>query len=299
MNAPVKLPENDLGILMLDVEQGSDEWHEVRGKYWPASEASAMLGQSKYKTRLALLKERFSGVKPEPTDFQKKLFESGHQAEAAARPLAEQFAGFELKPLVFIRDGLLSSLDGVNLEERVGWEHKDWNKQLVAYIEKHQDLPDTHWPQVEQQMFCADLDCVLFTVSGKGNAPLHFWYESKPERLEAVIKGWDQFEADLDSMTDEDLDAEEGREDEAWVTLADELVTLTNQMKPLEDRAKAVKAQLKELAEEGGEKTFGHGVVAYPSVRKTADYKRFFEDKELSLPDSYYKESTSWTVKVQ
>lgn len=283
-------------ILMLDIEQGTDEWHEVRGKYWPASEAPSMLGLSKYKSRHKLLVERFTGDKEDVSAYLKKLFEKGHAQEAVARPLAEQFAGFELKPLVFVRDGLLASLDGANLEERVGWEHKLWNATLVAYIEHHQDLPDTHWPQVEQQIFCADLDTVLFTVSGEGNAPLHFWYTSQPERREAVIRGWEQFETDLAAMTEDDID--QGREDEAWVTLADELVTLTAQMKPLEDRAKEVKAQLKDLAEAEGTKTFGHGVIAYPTTRKSVDYKRLLGDHNLSVT-GYEKETTSWTIKVQ
>ena len=42
----------------LDLIQGSPEWLAARAQYFTASEAPAMLGLSKYKTRQELLREK-------------------------------------------------------------------------------------------------------------------------------------------------------------------------------------------------------------------------------------------------
>jgi len=184
---------------IVNVQQGSKEWHEFRAKHFNASEAPAMLGVSKYKTRAALLREKATGIVPSVDPETQKRFDAGHAAEAAARPIVEARMGVELFPATaeITVDGLPlgASFDGISMDEETQWENKLLNgsngdPQVVIDAE--------HWPQLEQQMLVAGAKRVYFTVSDGTEAGTRgIWYESQPARRAQVLAGWKQFQADL------------------------------------------------------------------------------------------------------
>lgn len=184
-----------------NVQQGSPEWLELRAKHFTASEAPAMLGLSKYKTREALLREKATGIIPEVDANTQRRFDKGHEAEAAARPTAELIIGEELFPATGTEaiDGLplLASFDGITMMEDVAWEHKLWNVEFAEYLRETDDAPDTHWPQLEQQLLISGAEKVLFMVSDGAENTASIWYESRPDRRAKVIAGWKQFAEDL------------------------------------------------------------------------------------------------------
>lgn len=187
---------------MHSVTQGSQEWIELRAGYFTASEAPAMLGLSKYKTRAALLREKATGIVAEVDAGTQRRFNDGHAAEAAARPIAESIIGEEIYPVTgsLAVDGLLllASFDGLTMGEDVCWESKLWNEEFAAFVRDKQDAPDTHWPQLEQQLLVSGASKCLFTVSdGTPERTVTLWYESRPERRAQLIAGWKQFREDL------------------------------------------------------------------------------------------------------
>ena len=183
--------------------QGSKEWHEFRAEKFTASDASAMMGLSKYKSRTQLLAEKCEGVFEEITPHKQALFDKGHDAEAAARPLVEEMIGDELYPATAVSDDwdlIAASFDGVTMLEDAIFEHKLFNQSLIEYIETNSDLPDTHWPQVEHQLFVSGASVCHFRVSdGSEENSYDFEYVSDPERMKKVIDGWKVFEADMKS----------------------------------------------------------------------------------------------------
>lgn len=183
--------------------QGSKEWHEFRAEKFTASDASAMMGLSKYKSRTQLLAEKCEGVFEEVTPHKQALFDKGHAAEAAARPLVEEIIGDELYPATAVSDDwdlIAASFDGVTMLEDAIFEHKLFNQSLIEYIETNSDLPDTHWPQVEHQLFVSGASVCHFRVSdGTEENSYDFEYVSIPERMKKVIDGWKVFEADMKS----------------------------------------------------------------------------------------------------
>jgi len=186
----------------LNLLQGSPEWHAARAAHFCASDAPAMLGLSKYKTRNDLIREKATGITPDVDAGTQMLFDRGHAVEAKARPIAEALAGDSLYPVTHtaVIEGLalLASLDGATMFGDVNWENKLFNKELADYITSSNDLPDTHWPQVEHQHLVSGADKTLFTVSnGTEESTVSIWYESKPERRTRVIEGWKQFAADV------------------------------------------------------------------------------------------------------
>ena len=181
--------------------QGTPEWHAFRQTHFTASDASAMLGLSKYKTRDQLMVEKCEGVTEEITPQKQSLFDKGHAAEEAARPLVEAIIGDELFPATAVSDDwekLAASFDGVTMLDDIIFEHKLWNKKLVEYIATHKDLPDTHWPQLEHQLIVSGAEKCIFRVSdGTEDNSFDFEYFSKTERAARVYNGWEIFEEDM------------------------------------------------------------------------------------------------------
>ena len=181
--------------------QGSEVWHELRANHFTASEAPAMMGESKYKGRTALMNEK-KGVKENVSDHLQKLFDKGHETEDKARELLEFETMETYKPLVCTLEveglPLLASLDGISEDGKTVFEHKLWNETLAENV-RRQALDPTYYWQLEQQLLVADAERALFVVSnGTGVKREMMYYTSKPERRTKLIAGWHEFKKDLE-----------------------------------------------------------------------------------------------------
>mgnify|MGYP003134027955 CR=1 FL=1 len=188
---------------LTDLVQGSKKWLEVRKQHFTASEAAAMLGLSKYTKRSELLEQKATGVTPEVTEQQQRLFDKGHEVEELARVIAEAFIQEELYPATITNEieglKLLASMDGLTMMGDRGWECKMWNAEFAEMV-KNDIVPDTHWPQLEHQMLVSGAEKILFTITdGTEEKREQVWYESQPERRKQVLNGWKQFKVDLDN----------------------------------------------------------------------------------------------------
>lgn len=185
---------------IVNVIQGTPEWHELRAKSFGASDAPAMLGISPHKTRAELLREKATGITREVDAATQARFDSGHAIEALTRPIVESRLATELfRATATIEvDGLLlsASFDGVSMDEEIVWENKKANNENVAGIAAA--IETQHWPQLEQQSLIAGVSRVYFTVSdGTEEGTKGHWYTSRPERRAQLIAGWKQFKEDL------------------------------------------------------------------------------------------------------
>lgn len=181
--------------------QGSAAWHAARARHLCASEAAAALGLSKYTTRDELLRQKATGLTEEVSPAKQRIFDAGHEAEALARPIAEEIAGTEFYPVVATREvegmALLASFDGIDILDELIWENKLLNQSLVQQVQAG-NLEPNYYLQLEHQLLVSGAQRALFTTSDgtpEGTHPL--WYESKPERRAQLIAGWKQFAADL------------------------------------------------------------------------------------------------------
>lgn len=191
MNAPT----------ILNLVQGSPEWHKHRATALNASDAPAMMGVSKYRSRADLIRERATGIVPEVDAATQRLFDRGHMAEAAARQYAEASIGEELYPVILARDvdglPLSASLDGQTMDGATVWEHKLFSESLVAQVLAGELEPHYFW-QLEQQLLVSGAERVIFTTSdGTTENSESLEYRAVPGRAEALIAGWKQFQADV------------------------------------------------------------------------------------------------------
>jgi putative phage-type endonuclease len=180
-----------------NVAQGSAEWHALRAKYFTASEAPAMMGASKYQSRTDLLTAKKTGITPEVTPNQQRIFDKGHATEASARPLVEVKIGEELYPIVGTSGNLLASMDGATMLGDTLFEHKLWNESLVAQVRAEELDPHYYW-QLEQQLLVSGAERVIFVCSdGTEQNFVSMEYRAVAGRAEQLVEGWKQFEADL------------------------------------------------------------------------------------------------------
>ncbi|QXZ11700.1 YqaJ viral recombinase family protein [Pseudomonas sp. AO-1] len=185
-------------MIIHNVAQGSAEWLALRADYWTASEAPAMLGQSKQMKRSELLFAKKTGLDREISWWvQTFLFDKGHEFEALARPIVEDSIGEELYPIVGSSGKLLASMDGATMLGETLYEHKMWNEELAAQIRAKELDPHYYW-QLEQQLLVSGAERVIFVCSD-GTTKNYAWMEYRPVagRKETIIQGWNQFEIDL------------------------------------------------------------------------------------------------------
>jgi len=184
--------------------QGTKEWHAYRIEHLNASDAPAAMGQSSYKTRNQLIKERATEIIPEVDPATQRRFDDGHRFEALARPLAESIIGSDLYPVTGSLGKYSASFDGLTMEEDIGFEHKSLNNTLRSTMVDGctgADLPMEYQIQMEQQCLVAGCDKVLFMASKWDGDTLieerHCWYEKNLVLRGQIIDAWEQLEADV------------------------------------------------------------------------------------------------------
>lgn len=186
---------------ILNLIQGTQEWLNARLEHFTASEAPAVMGESKYMTRSQLLDLKKGWQSNPVSSFTQKLFDDGHEHEDMAREILELEELEDFPPIVgsLVIDDLelLASFDGYG--ESGAWEHKDWNKTLAENVRNNILEPHYYW-QLEHQCIVGELDEVKFTCSdGTEENRVSMVYQSAPERREQLIAAWKQFAIDLES----------------------------------------------------------------------------------------------------
>ena len=181
--------------------QGTPKWHEFRAQHLNASDAPAMMGESPYKTRDALLREKATGIIAEVSSETQRRFDDGHRFEALARPLAEKIIGEELYPVVGSNGKFAASFDGMTMFGEVIFEHKTLNAALAA-IDPDEQLPLYYRIQMEHQLMVSGAEKCLFMASKWDAADQliggsHRWHSPDLALRQRIVDGWAQFERDL------------------------------------------------------------------------------------------------------
>lgn len=190
---------------ILDLVQGSDEWHQVRLEHCTASEAPIMMGDSDHGKRNELLALKKTGIAKEVSRFvQERVFDPGHATEAAQRAVLEQELGEDLFPTTarIITDGipLLASTDGQTMDGSILFEHKGWNEELAAMV-RAKELPAKYYWQLEQQLHVFGAEKVIFVTSdGTAEKREMMDYYPVPGRFAQLLGGWAQFLDDLQTF---------------------------------------------------------------------------------------------------
>ena len=192
-------------VEIIDIQQGSDEWIELRKTCISSSDAGSVMGESPCKARIELLKEKATGVTKPITKSQEYIFAKGHESEALAREILEIEQLAEFPPIVAISEiegiKILASLDGYNAESRRIFEHKLYSEKLAKAVLSG-DIPRHHIWQMEFQLLVTGADHDVFVVSdGTAESRISTEYRTNPELRQRLVEGIKQFSADLANFT--------------------------------------------------------------------------------------------------
>lgn len=192
---------------ILKLIQGSPEWHSFRQTHFGASEAASMLGLSKQLSRNDLLLYKSTGKSKEYSDWvQKNILDYGHEIEAKARELFEKEIDDDLYTVTCSEDFLSASCDGLTMDGSIAFEHKQYNKELVDFIDTNERLPDTHMPQCQQILMVTRAKKVIFVCSD-GTENNRSIIEIFPDQswFDRIRAGWNQFKIDLANFQPKEL----------------------------------------------------------------------------------------------
>ena len=185
-----------------DLTPGSKEWLAARKKWRSASLAPAMMGQSPYTTRTALLVQFATGRTPEVSAMTQKVFDRGHEHEELFRPEMEAMLGFSLQPETITDDDewMSATLDGYNAEASVVWECKQMSQKKVLHIVSHGTIPPEDYWQCVQQLYLTGAERLIYTVGDPDEGEM-VEMTLDPADAERLVAGWKQFDEDLKSFT--------------------------------------------------------------------------------------------------
>ena len=194
---------------ILTLAQGSAAWHQHRATALNASDAPAMLGISPYKSRAELVRERATGIGPEVTPEQQRIFDRGHRIEALARPQAEAVIGEDLSPCVGTSGKFSASFDGITFTGDTAWESKTMNavlREAMPYAVCDDSygarLPEYYRAQMEHQAMVSGCERILFTATAlldddELGEIRHCWYTPDLAMRARLVAGWEKFEKDV------------------------------------------------------------------------------------------------------
>jgi len=233
---------------IVNLVQGSAEWHAHRAQHFNASDAPAMMGCSPYKSRAQLVRELATGVAAEVDAATQRRFDAGHRFEELARPLAEQIIGEELYPCVGTDGKLSASFDGLTLTGDTAFEHKTLNASLreLVWLDDGCHLPSHYQVQMEQQLLVSGAERVLFMASlwdAEDTMIEHnfCWYTSSTALRAQILAGWEQLAADVAAYQPEvSAPAAAGRAPDALPALRIELTGMVTASNLAEFKASAM-----------------------------------------------------------
>lgn len=197
---------------ILNLAQGSKEWHAHRATARNSSDAPALMDASPYVTRAELIRQRATGITPEVDGKTQAIFNRGHEVEPLLRALAEKMIGEELYPVVATSDdGYLSaSLDGATMDERVIFEAKQTNKDKMEDVVNGRLPCADRWQVVQQMAVCESAEKCLYMVGDGTEDGTRFLVIRRGE-IEADIAhlraAWAQFDTDLAAYVPEPIKA--------------------------------------------------------------------------------------------
>ena len=271
--------------MIIDLQQGSEEWHLWRKTHITASMAPIIMGVSKWTTPYQLFCE-MTGLSPPKQ--QTEVMSKGLELEPIARCEVEEGLDMSLPPCVLQMkawDWMGASLDGYNAENKVVLEIKlaNYTDHSVAASGK---VPDHYYPQVQYQMMVAQVHTMYYySYRPEGGSILlevKRDVEYCSQLLERAADFWRRLqECDPPDLTDRDY---ERRDDEDWKRYAKEILELQKQKNLIEESLEGLRKDLEELS--NGKSCIGGGIRFSRQTRKgQIDYSRVNELKGVNLED--------------
>jgi putative phage-type endonuclease len=276
---------------MQHLTQQSPEWLSLRRTKIGASDAPVIMGVSPWKTPYQLWLEKLN-LFQQPVTWQMK---EGLRKEEEARQEFERITGIIVFPQVLVSEEhefMMASLDGIDIEFKTAVEikcpgEKDHEVAMSGIV------PTKYYPQLQQQMFVANLDKMFYFSRYKDSSKLIEIYRND-SYIDDLISKEKEFFYCMEHLEAPELTQNDYKErnDDIWNQTAQKWLSINSQIKDLEKQELEIRKSLEDMS--GKSNTKGGGISLYQSVRKgQIDYKSIPEIQNVNL-EKYRKENSSF-----
>ena len=258
---------------IVQLVQGSPEWHAHRAQYRNASETAIVMGESPWQTPYQLWELRTGRRKP----VVNAAMVRGTALEPQARMAYEALTGHVVQPLVLVEGDYSASLDGLTFEGDLLVEIKCPVKGKASMLWQQVaqgDIPAHYRWQLEHQFLVSKAaKGHLYVFDGTDGLLLEV--PPTPERWPDICKAWDAFIRCLATDTPPPLTERDKvvRDDPAWRLAAERYTGLKAEAELLAERLDEAKAALVTLAQHPAESGFGVTVTRFWK-QGAVDYKK-------------------------
>jgi len=265
--------------------QGSPEWLEWRKNKVTASELPIIVGKSKWCTPYVLWQQKLGFVSGVKDNYAMKR---GRDLEPMVRELANEQLSAKFEPAVLVHDEIkwaAASLDGIDLDQGAIMEIKCPGLGDHQKAEK-EEVPEHYYPQVQWQLFVADLT-VCYYVSYYDNNIALFKVERDDEYIaDVLLPTAAEFYRCLVEM-EEPAKAEDDYEqitDDQFAEYARDWKASSEMLKFYTDKEKYYRNKLLSFTDDSNCR--GYGVKLTRVARDgSIDWKALWSDLKEKMPD--------------
>jgi len=274
------------------IEQGSDEWLNLRKNKIGSSDAAVIMKVSKWDTPYSLWCKKLDLL---PQQTENSAMTRGKILEPIARERLERKLGITLLPKVFIKDFMIASLDGIDSSHQVIVEikHPNINDHKLAM---DRIVPDHYYPQLQHQMSALNVNEMWYS-SNHDIGTADFIVKRDEEFCEIMLKLQKQFYDNLQNFEPPTLCDNDylERSDPQWIEKVLEWKNLQAKIKELTEQENKFRKEIIFMTE--GRNTKGGGINVSSSTRKGAiNYINIPELINVDL-EKYRKEKiTVWKL---
>lgn len=277
---------------ILNIEQGSREWLELRCKKITATNIAPIMGLSPYKTAIALWEEKLGFREPEKTNA--KMYE-GSRLEVLARDYFNMIHDTDFAPAVLQHgeiDYLMASLDGINkkgeiLEIKCGQGSHDLAKKGV--------VPEYYLSQLQCQMYCADTKQAFYFSYRGDDDNILLVVDRDDDFIDKMLVEADKFYKMLVNFTpptacDQDFIKRDSKELKFYIEIWKQT---KEELKKLENKDLLLRDTIISMCENQSSECAGVR-IAKQTRRGNIEYGKIAELKNVDLEKYRSKSSTSF-----
>lgn len=284
-------------MILVNLEQKSQEWYEYRKNKFNASEAGAVMGVNPYrpKNQFELAHLKYGDLEI----FETERMRAGTEAEPIIREFVNKhlaFSSFEPCVGVWDKDERFSaSFDGYDEALNEILEIK--NSKIEFEKVKDTKKPSEHYfMQIQHQLLVSGAFLCHFAVRNPESGEI-ILIEVKPDKMTQIslASEWKKFEKLYKGKKLEPLEV---------ISEDPELLNISEKLQELQLKAKEIEAQMKPLKEQAIKLANGHttkcnGLLVYATTRKITNYQQVLSDLDIAnIDDKYIKTTTSWAVRI-
>jgi putative phage-type endonuclease len=288
-----EVQENSPKLEILDMEQGSPEWHALRKTKITATDASVIMRASHWKTRIQLYHEKLSNDPPFPPN---ERMQRGIDLEPIARELFNLKTTWYMEPTVLVKDWMMASLDGRDALSGAILEIKcpaEKDHVIALYDNK---VPDHYYPQLQHQIYVSGV-MMAYYFSFDGMDGVIVEVKRDNDYIEKMLIEEKKFYECLINKTPPEPDESDyiEREDDLWRQCAMKWKLVTTSIKELEKEEEDLRKQLVFLSGESNSK--GAGISLCQVIRKgIINYSKIECLKNMDLEIYRNPSSSSWRI---